>query len=131
MVNKKVTLYVKSTKTAIGTEKIDRHYFQAGPPVKVSGYRIIPKHEVESLTKYSFVLPEDQNRVVEMVEDIAPKYGFKAEVVDVTKENILHRVLQEEVKQIKTFPTLVTDSGEKIEGNISEEQIESLLSKND
>jgi len=126
---KKVTLYVKSVKTVIGTEKIDRHYFQAGPPVKVSGYRLIPKHEVDTIAKYSFVLPENQNGTVKMVKEVAAKHGFKLEVVDVTKENILHRVLQEEIKRIKTFPTLITDSGEKIEGNITKEQVELLLRK--
>jgi glutaredoxin len=128
MRNKKVTLYVKSIKTIIGTEKIDRQYFSVGPPVKVSGFRMIPKQEVDSITKYGFVIPEDQNRVVEMVREFAPKHGFDVEIVDVTKENILRRVLQEEIKRIKTFPTLITDSGEKIEGNISKEQIRSLLS---
>jgi glutaredoxin len=125
---RKGTLYVKSAKTAIGTEKIDRQYFTAGPSPKVGGFRIIPKYEVESITKYNFVLPEDQSRVVEMVRKLAPKYGFDVEVVDVTKESIIHRVLQEEIKGIKTFPTLIIDSGEKIEGNISKEQIKSLLS---
>lgn len=63
-----------------------------------------------------------------MVRKLAPKYGFDVEVVDVTKESIIHRVLQEEIKGIKTFPTLISDSGEKIEGTISKEQIKSLLS---
>ena len=128
MTNRKVTVYVKSVKTAIGTEKVGHTQFAGGPGIR-GGYRISPTYEIESITKYKFVLPEDQNEVVEIVEKIATRYGFDVEVVDVTKENILHRVLQEEVKKIKTFPMLVTDSGEKIEGNISKEQIKSVLSK--
>ena len=129
MKKRKLTLYVKSVKTVIGTEKIDRHYFQAGPPVKVSGYRLIPKHEVESVTKYRFVLPENQSRVVEMVKEIAPKHGFDVMIIDVTKENLLQRVLQEGAKKIKTFPTLVTNHGEKIEGDVTRAQIKSLLAR--
>jgi len=126
--DRKVTLYVKSVKSAIRTEKIGHQKLIGGPGVR-GGYRVIPTYEVDSITKYNFVVPEDQNRIVEMVREIAPKHGFDVEVVDVTKENILHRVLQEEVKRIKTFPTLITGSGEKIEGNISKEQIKSFLSK--
>jgi hypothetical protein len=129
MQKRKVIMYVQSVKTVTGTEKIDRQYYAAGPSPKAGGYRIIPEYEVESITKYKFLLPEDQNRVVEMVREIAPKYGFEVEVFDVAKENIVHRVLQEEVKRIKTFPTLIIDSGEKIEGNITKEQFELLLKK--
>ena len=129
MTNRKVTLYVKSVKTAIGTEKIGHREFVGGPSAKCGGYRAIPTYKVNSITRYNFVLPEDQERVVEIVRKIAPGYGFDIEIVDVTKENIIHRVLRKEVRKIKTFPTLISDSGEKIEGNITKEQVEFLLRK--
>jgi len=128
--NRKVTIYVKSVKTAIRTEKIVHQKLIGGPGAR-GGYRVIPTYEVNSITKYDFVVPEDQNKIVETVREIAAKHGFEVEIVDITRENILHRVLQEEIKKIKIFPTLITDSGEKIEGKISKEQIKSLLSKGD
>ena len=32
------------------------------------------------------------------------------EIVDVARENVLHKIMQEERENIKTFPTLVADS---------------------
>ena len=128
MINRKVTIYVKSVKTAVRTEKIGHQKLIGGPGAR-GGYRVIPTYEVNSITKYEFVVPEDQNKIVEMVKEIATKHGFDVETVDITRESVLHRALQQEIKKIKIFPTLITDSGEKIEGKISKEQIKSLLSK--
>jgi hypothetical protein len=124
----KVRLYVKGVKTATGTEEWSRWGWVSSPGVR-GGYHIIPDYKTYHKVKYENVLPDDQKRVVEMVEEIAPKYGFDVEIIDVALEDSIHRVLEEKVKRIKTFPTLITDSGGKIEGNISKEQVESLLSK--
>jgi short-subunit dehydrogenase len=73
-------------------------------------------------------LPDDQKAAVEIVRRLCEKHGIEVRIVDVTRENLLHRVVQEEVSKIKTFPTLITDSGRRLEGSFSEEQVESLLS---
>jgi hypothetical protein len=138
MSNSKVRLYVKSLKTVTGTTEIEREVFTRTPSdrpdrVKVEGkvaegtFRV-RLFETETEPKYDFVLPEDQQRVVEMVKQIAFKYGLEVEVVDVAKENALHRFLEKEVKKLKVFPTLIIDSAEKIEGKITEKQAESVLS---
>jgi NADP-dependent 3-hydroxy acid dehydrogenase YdfG len=59
---------------------------------------------------------------------VCEKHGFELRIVDVTRKDILHRAVQEEVSEIKTFPTLITNCGGKVEGSFSEEQVESLLS---
>ena len=124
----KITLYVQSVKTVTGMEEWVRWGYVGGAGLR-GGYRLIPDYKVYSEAKYKRALPDDQKKVVEMVKEVGHKYGFEVEVIDVAMENVLDRLMQEEVKKIRVFPTLITDSGERIEGDISKEQIESLLAK--
>ncbi|MGB9756735.1 MAG: hypothetical protein ACPLVJ_03015 [Candidatus Bathyarchaeales archaeon] len=119
MEKRKVTLYVRSVKTVVGAEKWGKWDYVGGPSVR-GGYRLIRDYKVYSEPKYEFALPEGHEKVVEMTKQITPKYGFEVEVVDAAKEKGV---------KIKVFPTLMIDSGEKIEGKISEKQIESFLAK--
>ncbi|MEM3726422.1 MAG: hypothetical protein QXK98_06125 [Candidatus Bathyarchaeia archaeon] len=54
-----------------------------------------------------------------MVKAIAHQYGVNVEIIDVAKSK--------KRAKIKIFPTLVMDTGEKIEGSISKEQIIQLI----
>jgi len=98
--------------------------------MRPSGFRTVPTsamYDVEKVPIYEFVLPEDQKDFAETVKDVAGRLGFAAEIIDVTKENILRRRIQREVEKLRTFPTLVTDSGRRVEGKMTKEQLESLL----
>ena len=64
-----------------------------------------------------------------MIRRIACKHGFEVEVVDVTRENVLRRILQKEREGIRIFPTLIASSGERLEGSLSEMQVESVFSR--
>lgn len=120
MKKRKVTLYVQSVKCLIGTEKWGRWGYVSGAGIR-GGYRLIPDYKTYSKAKYEWVLLDDQKKTVEMVKAIAQKHGFDVEIVDVTKDKKRLR--------IKTFPTLLMDTGEKIEGTISKEQVEMLFTK--
>jgi hypothetical protein len=129
---------VKSVKTVTGIKETEREIFGGSPlhhPTRIQiegkvteGTYRMRQFETETEPKYEFILPEDQQRVVEMIKELASKRGLKVEVVDVTKENVLHRKIQEEFERIRTFPTLMLISGEKIEGNMTRNQIESIMS---
>ena len=54
---------------------------------------------------------------------------MEVEVVDVTRENALRRILQKKRERIKNFPTLIASSGERIEGSFTERQVEELFSR--
>jgi pheromone shutdown protein TraB len=83
----------------------------------------------ETEPEYEFVLSENQQEVVDMVKEIARRHCLEVEVVDVAEENVLRRVMQREREKIKIFPTLIAGSGQKIQGEITEKQVESLLSR--
>lgn len=118
-----VRLYVKSVKTVteIHQEEIPEYY--ASPDLQETFHV-----EVTEPTEL-YIIPEDQQKTLEMIKNIASNNGLKVEVIDLGPENILHRAIEEERKKIKTFPTLMADSGEKIEGEITEEQAKTFLTK--
>lgn len=132
---RKVTLYVKSIRTLVEKElEIERSVWLR---LTVGGRgfssmalgRPYPMHYVKIVGEYEFVLPEDQRKFIETVNEAADKLGFDVQIVDVGKENILRREIQKEIERIRIFPTLVTESGKKVEGTISKRQIEAILSK--
>jgi predicted DsbA family dithiol-disulfide isomerase len=129
---------VKSVKTVTGTRETERETLLRKPlstpdRVKVEG-RIaagtfrIRTFETETEPTHEFVLSEDQQKTADVVKEIASRYGLEVEVVDVARENVLHRAIQKEFEKIRIFPTLIVSSGEKIEGKVTKEQIESFLS---
>lgn len=135
----KVRLYVRSAKVVAGTTEAEHEVFgrmilDPLSRAKIEGRRgdgtfRVRQFAVETNPKYDYLLDEDQQRVVDLVERIARRNNLEVEVVDVTSENILRRVLQERRERIKTFPTLVVGSEQRVEGEITEEQVESLFSR--
>jgi len=75
------------------------------------------------------VLPEDQRVVVQAMYEAAFSQGFEIEVVDVAGRKDLPEELHLESLERARFPVLVTGSGDRIEGKVSKEQVESFLSK--
>ena len=116
MAESKIRLYVKSVRTVTGT-------------VEVEHARLREVHAVETEPKHEFILSEDQQKIVEIVQNISRRNSFEVEVVDVTRENFLRRMIKEKQEKIRTFPTLIMDSGRRIEGELTEEEVELFLSK--
>ena len=129
----RLTLYVMSSKNLVmqtgGVEKATGlNWSSTESWTRMPGGFGHTYHGTVKGTKTDFVLPEDQKRIVEMVEEIASKLGLEVEVVDVAKESAIHKAIKRE-PQITTYPTLVTGSGEKIEGELRKEQVETFLSR--
>jgi hypothetical protein len=146
MVEPKIRLYVKSVKTVTGNVEVDLGYEHVegaytgqvlgeqgeySNPLSASASASVPRHppNVKTGPKEEYELPEDQEEAVKMVRRIAFKFGLEVEVVDVGRENVLQREIQREREKIKIFPTLILSSGERIEGALTEGQVESLLSR--
>lgn len=126
----KAILYVQSVKTEIGVD--DRSH--EGYVVQTMGGaggsyspppRIFRDYKVYREKIYKNILPEDQKALVEMVNGVALQYGFELTVIDVAKSS-LHKV-ENRLKGMSTYPALVTDSGLKIEGDITEERIKAFF----
>jgi hypothetical protein len=115
----RVILYVKTVKTVTGT-------FQGW---RVKGFARGRRLETETKPKYKFVLSEDQQKIVDMVREAAFQHDLEVDVIDVARENPLHRVFQREFDKIEAFPTLSTDSGETLMAGFTKQRIEDFLSK--
>jgi len=129
-----VRLYVKSIKTPIGAEKVSGRRVEAQIMGGAGTYvhlppRIFHVYKVRSVVKYEFVLPADQKEAVDIVEEVAPKSGFEVEIVDVSRVGVLDRTFKKEIRKLKTFPTLVTDSKRKLETKFTKSDLEVFLSK--
>jgi hypothetical protein len=139
MAEPKIRLYVKSVKTVTGTVETEHEVF--GPStldrpnrVKIEGkisngtFRL-RQFAIEKEPKYEFILSEDQQKIIETVKNISQRYSLEVEVVDFARKNVLRRIIKEKQEKIKIFPTLITDSGLRIEGKMTDEKVESFLSK--
>ena len=139
MVGPKIRLYVKSVNTVTDNVEVDLGYEHVegaytGQVLGEQGespYWYGPNRppNVRTGPKWKCVLPEDQQETVRMVRRIASKLDLEVEVVDVGRENVIRREIQKEREKITVFPTLIVSSGERIEGNLTESQVESLLSR--
>ena len=117
MAESKIRLYVRSVRTVTGTREVERETL------------LKRVRAVETESTHDYVLPEDQQKAAEMVRRIACKYGLEVEVVDIAKENVLRRVLQKEKEGISILPTLMARSGVRLEGSLTEMQVESFFSR--
>jgi glutaredoxin len=135
--NKSATIYVKSKKIVVGETSVRESHLV--PPSRDSpasrGFSRMRDawdtiYETRTETQHGYVLPDEQRAVLETVKRLCEKHGFELKIIDVTRENLVRRALQEEVRKVKSFPTLMTDSGRRLEGNVSEEQIELFLLRN-
>lgn len=128
-----VTLYVKSKKTKVEDGQVGRQKTVVARKVPLWGAgnasTTFQYYDVDNITHYDYVLPEDQQRMLKDVKELGLKYGFDVEVVDLEKMNAFSRFELEHSKKIKTFPSMVTDYGETFEGIMTKEQIETYFSK--
>jgi glutaredoxin len=122
---------VESVRRAVGTDQVAREFYGIDPLTMPHGGatspRNIQEHRVETMTRFETALPEEQMKFVEMVESFASEHGFELEIVDMGRKNRLERWVQKNIKKIETYPTLVTDAGHRIEGNITRQELESRL----
>ena len=135
--NKSATIYVKSKKVVEGETSVTEPHLVSpsrGSPASVGFSRMRDAwdtlYETRTETQHGYVLQDEQNAVLETVKRLCEKHGFELKIIDVTRENLARRAVQEEIRKVKSFPTLMTDSGRRLEGNVSEEQIELFLLRN-
>ena len=124
----RATLYVKGVRVTIVKDKSYQGYVfqQKGGGIADPILREYPDYKVYKETTYKSVLPEDQKALIDMVKAAAVKYGFELRVTDVGDHRFLDR-LDARLKRISSFPTLVTDTGLRIDGDFTEERIKALF----
>jgi len=138
MENREITVYVKSVKNK-RVEKIRvasrgsramgaaGGYAKAGVQVSKDYRRAYLGEEEKEVVIDEYVLPPDQREVIDLVKTLAKLHGYTVEIVDMTKGNILEKLI-EEIKGLDTIPTVKTSLGGRLEGSqITKENVELLL----
>jgi hypothetical protein len=115
-----ITLYVKSDRTVEEIVTPDRESEIAGT-LGPHYYRGTPMGDGDTVPVDEFIFSKDQQELIEMVKEKTHEHSFAVRVVDLTREEPHHI--------IKIVPTLISDSGKRLEGKISEEQLASFLAK--
>lgn len=122
-----ITVYVRSMKVLVSETLIEEPY-----PVK-KGYG---PYEVSKRTtfqtklkkKYGYVLPDNQKALLEVVKELSERYGFELKVVDVAKENIIHK-LWRKLKGIKNFPVIEINKGDRLQAPFSPSELERFIAE--
>jgi len=82
---------------------------------------------VDTVATHKLVLPDDQQRTVVMVDAICRRLSLEVEVVDIGRENALKRMVHWRRFRMMTFPTLLASTGQQLQGQMTEEKVESFL----
>ena len=101
---------------------VGAEFYRVGNIIKV-----FPTRDVQTMTKYGYVLPEQQERLVEIVTEIASESGFGLEVIDVAQMDYFDKPIPKEVKELNDFPVLAIDSQVQLALDFSREDIERFL----
>lgn len=120
MTEHRVTLYVKSVKTFTRTEMLN----ERSP---ISRGSLPPAYTPRAVPMYEYVLPDDQKTILDVVETVARRFSVQVRVIDVARESLVEREIQEHFERIRVFPALTDDLGRRIEGDLSREKVVSFL----
>ena len=140
MENRKITIYVKSVKTKrikkiMVASRGSRAMAAAAPGgYPIAGAQVSKDYrsaylgeEEKEVVIDEYTLPPDQKELVDLVKNVAKQYEYMVEIVDMAKENIIEKLI-EEIKGLDTIPTIKTNLGGRLEGSqITKENIELLL----
>lgn len=125
-------MYVKGKRKLVGRDSRSGWAFTGqnlGMGANDNASGTVPRFDYKMYkeAEYKSVLPEDQQALLDMLAEMSRIYKFDLKVIDVTQEGCLRKFWQQRVKGIRTFPTLMSDSGERIQGQITPEQVKAII----
>lgn len=65
----------------------------------------------------ALVLPDDQARATALVQELAPSRGYSLKIIDVSRANLVKKILDSHLSGVEHYPVLVSPStGRRLEG---------------
>jgi DNA-binding Lrp family transcriptional regulator len=115
-----VVLYIKSRKVVTAFHHANESQVRsrpaeasAGGPISSSDNAPQDANDVE----VGFMLPDEQSKVLTMVEEITARRGYNLKVVDVGKTNPITQFVETRLRGVENFPVLeVVHSHRRLEG---------------
>jgi len=114
--SRELTLYVQSKKAVTTFYRAQSPTVQTGLATAVVGASAPDVEGTASSDEPVFFLSDDQSRCVALAEEIAAQRGYHLKVVDVAKTSRLERLVTEHLKNVQTFPVLISPLGARLEG---------------
>lgn len=109
---KAVTSFYRGTAEQLETTTSTHHDLATGAGSS-GGTNLSP--EVGS-AEVAYVLPDEQSRAMALLEEMAPPRGFSIKVVDVSRANVVRKLLDTHLAGVANYPVLVAPSGLRLEG---------------
>jgi DNA-binding Lrp family transcriptional regulator len=120
--SRELTLYVQSKK-AVTTFYRAPASPTAGLATSVVGASGTDGEGSASADESVYFLSDDQSRCVALAEEIATQRGYHLRVVDVARVGRLERLVTEHLKNVQTFPVLISPLGARLEGTAQFTQV--------
>jgi DNA-binding Lrp family transcriptional regulator len=122
--SRQVTLYVQSKKVVTNFYRPPASRLGTGSaqsafdsPIVSSTTRTGPDtDEISGAANESYFLSDDQARCAAVVEELGKTRGYSVKLVDVGKQNRVGQFVVEHLKDVDTFPVLISPSGQRIVG---------------
>jgi len=113
---RELTLYVQSKKAVTTFYRAQTHAPETTLATAVVGAPAPDAQGTAAADEAVYFLSDDQSRCVALAEEIAAQRGYHLKVVDVAKVGRLERLVTEHLKNVQTFPVLISPLGARLEG---------------
>jgi DNA-binding Lrp family transcriptional regulator len=127
-----VILYLKSRKVVTSFHHTNESQVRTRPVEAAVGGPISSSDlgSKDNDVEVAFVLPDDQSKVLALVEEISARRGYGLKVVDVGKTNVITQFVETHLRGVERFPVLeVLPSHHRLEGseNFNEDKLCAIM----
>jgi DNA-binding Lrp family transcriptional regulator len=121
--SRELTLYVQSKKAVTSFYRPPTSSVASPMATSVGSTASADPEAGVSPDEAVFFLSDDQSRCVALAEETAVQRGYHLKVVDVAKANRLERLVTEHLRNVQTFPVLISPLGTRLEGAAAFSQV--------
>jgi hypothetical protein len=114
-----VLLYVKSRRVVTSFYRASAAQLEATDPGALQSSTAIASRPSEGIAEdeRGYMLPDEQARCVALVEEVALRRGYRLKIIDVTRANIVSKLLDTHLAGVEEYPVMVVEStGQRLVG---------------
>lgn len=114
---RELTLYVQSKKVVTSFYRPPSSRGGPDPGLGATDTHMVrSEDEAPGSSDEAFFLSDDQARCLAQVEELAPRRGYRLNVVDIARVGRLERRVTESLRGVSNFPVLLAAGGRRLEG---------------
>ncbi|MEM3857469.1 MAG: hypothetical protein QXI37_03070, partial [Thermoprotei archaeon] len=105
-----VKVYVRSEKIPVGISEV-----ASRNPTGLSGLGNVG--ESAPVIQYDYQTPDEQKNALLLVREVCSERGYEVDVVDITKEGLIKKILGSDADSSSGLPVVVTPDGIRLRGH--------------